>query len=451
MRLRGRRRRRAGICSILALVLLCFFASLAVAFASATNMGLQRAHNLENASRAHAAAESGLAFLMYRLEQAELGTNLSGQALLDDLASYLQSELNGTANLGGNSVICNGVEIVIPSIAIGDNSSFTATLSMPDANTINLAITGVHAVGSGASLSRRLSMNFDTGARPGALDYGVYSKGPIQIGSNLNYRGVNSPDEASFYSEAGGVATAVGSNGYVDGSIDVMDVSASVSLGSNVTVVGDITIGVPPVPLPQVDGSALEAFATNVMDGSTPLSNATLDNLRIPANTNPQFTNNIILRGVIYVESPNYVYFKNNVQVIGVILTEDPAGGGGINKIEFKNNLDISGVEDLPNTPEFSALRQMTGSSILAPGFEVEFKNNFQITGGTLACESLILKNNVNATIKGAIIVYGASGLTFNNNAILTIDRSGLAGLPAGVTVATPTVLTPDPRTYLEP
>lgn len=443
---------RSGIVSILALLFLCIFASLGVALAVSTDLSLKKADNQQLALQAQMSAESGLDFCKHRLQELRLSPNISGDDLFNELVSSLQSELNGTGNLSGNTVSSTGGNIFIPSVTIGDNSSFTATLSMPDSTTVHLAVVGNYTTNSGQSFNRSLSMDFNAGSQGGALDYGMYSKGPIEMQNNLTYNGVNSPDEASIYTEASGTYNAVSiqNNGYVGGDIDVVDEFGTVFIGNNTTVEGSVNIGVPQSPMPQVDGSVFVDFATNVMDSSTPLQNAVLTNLRIPANMNPEFRNNITLLGVIYIESPNYVCFKNNVDVRGVIVTEDPDGGGGTNTLEFKNNLNVSGVENLPDTPEFAELRQLTGSAILAPGFDVEFKNNFTVNSGTIACESLILKNNVNATINGAIIIYGSDGLTFKNNATINIDRSGLDDLPAGISVSSPTILTANPDTYAE-
>ena len=449
------RQKRMGTATILALLLLVLTASLAAAFITSVQKDLLASENLAHVQHARFAAESGLDFLAYKLKELELGSNLSGQALFDDLASSLQGELNGTANLGGGTVTYNPGSIAIPAVAVGDHSSFTATVTMPDANTISLAVTGSRATSSGMTVTRRLSMDFGTGPKAGGLDYGIYSKGPVAIGLNLDYRGANRPDEASIYTEASvaGPEVDIDNNGHIDGDIDVVAALGSVSLGNNCVVGGTITIGAPQSAMPEVDASIFAGFATNVMDASTPRQNVTLTNLRIPANTDPEFGSNVILKGVVYIESPNYVYFKNNVDVTGVIVAEKPApGGGGTNKIEFKNNLTITGVENLPDTPadRFSEIRQLTGSAILAPGFDLEFKNNFVETSGTIACENLILKNNVASTIKGAIIIYGSGGLTFKNNSIITIDRSNMEGLPAGVTAPGPTVLAPRPDSYTE-
>ena len=96
----------------------------------------------------------------------ELGSGLSGQALLDDLASTLQDELDGTPNLGGATVAYDNESIVIPSIAIGDGTSFVATLTMPDANSVRLTVSGDSGLTSASAARSRVAV---TVRRPGSL------------------------------------------------------------------------------------------------------------------------------------------------------------------------------------------------------------------------------------------------------------------------------------------
>ena len=112
-------------------------------------------------------------------------------------------------------------------------------------------------------------------------------------------------------------------------------------------------------------------------------------NIRIKAGTNPVF-GDVRIEGVMYVEAPNYVQFGNNVKVVGVIVTENPGEGASLDthKIEFVNGLTLFGVDCLPDDPEFSVLRHMTGAAILAQGFALEFKNNFTSVGGVIAART---------------------------------------------------------------
>lgn len=442
---------RKGSVLVLSMLLLLLTASLAAALATGTSLELRKSDNLQQVHKARLAAESGMALMTHTLKNIELAPGVRDQDMLDALAVALQADMNGTGNLQGNQVTQYGSVVSVPSIALEDGSSFSASIYLDDASTVRLAVEGTCPGNAGVSISRTLMMEFNCGSKSPGLTYGVYSKGPITIEQNFDYQGANTPEEASMYTEASsGYAVSIGHNGYIDGDIDLKDPFGAVSLGMNTVVKGDVNVGVPPSPIPEVDPSVFIPFATNTMTGSTPTQNCTLTNLRIPAGMNPTFKNNVTLKGVIYIEAPNYVYFKNNVTVAGVIVTDDAGDVSGTSKIYFKNNLDISGVDTLPDTSEFRTLRTMTGSAILAPGFDLEFKNNFSTMSGTIACEQLLLKNNLDATIYGALIIYGDGGLTFKNNASITIDRSGLEGMPSGLAYSGVTIFLVNPDSYQE-
>jgi hypothetical protein len=144
------------------------------------------------------------------------------------------------------------------------------------------------------------------------------------------------------------------------------------------------------------------------------------------------------------------VTFKNNVNLTGVIVTATPPEGSptASHRIYFKNNCTINGVENLEGA-QFNALRQMTGSAILAKGFELEFENNLDSVSGVIAAEKVILHNNLDGTIYGNIIIYGNEGLEFKNNSHLRVDHSRYSGVPAGF-IADPPRLAVQPNTYAE-
>jgi hypothetical protein len=134
-----------------------------------------------------------------------------------------------------------------------------------------------------------------------------------------------------------------------------------------------------------------------------------------------------------------------------VIVSEDPGPGAAPadHAIYFKNNLTVRGLDELPDTPEFAALRELAGSAFLLPGFALEFKNNFTSIAGTIAAERIVAKNNLCGTVYGSIIVLGDGGLTFKNNSTITIDRSRYPHLSTGVT-GVPKRLAVLPSSYTE-
>ena len=67
VRTRRRRPRRNGMTSVLAMLYLVLFGTLAIGFYAATNTQTQIVNNDERAARAQLAAESGMDFMRYQL------------------------------------------------------------------------------------------------------------------------------------------------------------------------------------------------------------------------------------------------------------------------------------------------------------------------------------------------------------------------------------------------
>lgn len=435
---------------ILALIFICIFSALAIAMTISSNTNLLMSNNYAYAQVARLQAESGLGYYAYYLRNTVVPGDVRAQELLDALAETLSDELDGSPNLQGATISYDGAAIFIPQITTIGGGTFSATISTVSDDILRIVVTGSVSFGDGQltkSLQRSIAVDFTASPSGPAFDYGLFSKGPIVIGENLNFVGANKPGEASMYSTAEGNAITLQS-GQTSGNVCTAYEDANVDIGA--TIGGEIRLGIGVIALPTIDVSIFEDFATNPVDEDTDTSTGTFTNIRILAGTDPQFGTVTIL-GVMYVEAPNRVNFTNNVEITGVIVTEDPGSGASPeeHKIYFKNNLTIHGVELLPDTPQFAELRTMPGTAILAPGFTVEFKNNFSSVSGIIAADSIILKNNLNAILYGSLIVYGDQGLNLKNNANLTIDRSAYQGIPSGI-IPTETKLTPNPDSYIE-
>jgi len=431
---------------VLGLLFLSIFTALCMALAASANLGLQMSNNSRLVTDARLAAESGLAFYACLLRTTTIADASTGQSILDSLAADWGDKLNGSTALQGGAVGYDGSTLVVPSIAFDGGKSFSAEVTVSAGKVLLLKVDG-QVPGLAGEIKRSLSIEMDL-APHAAFEYGIYAKGPIVIGNNLNYVGANSPDEASMLSAAGGVAISVGS-GYIDGDVQVCEPGATVTIGAMIG--GEIIYGADP-PAPTIDGSVFEPFATNIVDAGTDVSSGTFTNIRIAAGTNPSFGNGVIILGVMYVEAPNVVTFMNNVTITGVIVSEDPGPGAAPadHYIYFKNNLSVSGLDELPDTPEFAALRALAGPAFLLPGFTLEFKNNFGTVNGTIAAQQIIVKNNLEAVVYGSIIVLGDSGLTFKNNSNVTVDRSKYSDLSPGIVPGGPEKLTFRPSSYTE-
>lgn len=453
---RARKHRSSGVASVLAMVCLAIFAAMAVAMFSAGVMGTAMAANARAEMGARMAAESGLSFLTRELTSCRSVACYRGAALLSHLGYQVSADLNGTANLGDANVTYNSSAITIPTIALDAASSFSARITLGDSNTVRLQVTGTYTTGSGAGLrtvQRQVSVDFHPTGNP-AFGYGMVSNGPINIGMNENIWGVQSPLDGSIYSGAAGTAITIGS-GYISGDVCYSAPGATVDL-SGVTVDG--TVGpVPPVALPAVDRSPYAPLATNIVDGNTSTASGTFTNIRIKANTgtpsSPLVFGSVTIRGVMYVEAPNNIEFTNDVNFTGVIVADDPNAGSpdAANTVVFKNNATFYGMDDLDsNTPHRAELLALQGTSVLAPGFTFDFKNNFGSVDGVIAVKNLTAKNNMTAVLCGTILAYGAIGIDLQNNNSMQVDRTVNSGVAPGFQGYGQVPLVMDPDTYTE-
>ncbi|MCY2926056.1 MAG: hypothetical protein NT031_11560 [Planctomycetota bacterium] len=442
------RPRSGGFAYVLALLLLLVFSSLSVAMLSTTTLSQTQAQNSTAVMQARVAAESGLSYMVYQLTHTSVSGSLRGQMLFATIKARLQAALNGTPNANGATVTATASTISVPSISLDSATSFAATVTVPTYDTVHIAVTGSYSQGTGGTkttVRRTIGMDLQATGNA-AFGFGVWCKGPITMGMNMDFDGLYFALDGSMYSASGGVAVATGS-GHISGDISVSDPHATVSLGRT-TIDGEVFYDAPIITAPTISRAPYIALATNTLGAAR---TGTLKNVRIPAGTNPTF-GDVTIQGVLYIESPNVVTFGNNVNMTGVIVAADQAAGStdAANWISFKNNMTMHGVEDLPATSEFAAIRQMIGTCVLAPGFTMEFKNNLDSAAGVIAVKALEAKNNLVTMLYGSILIYGSGGLTFKNNSDITVDHSRYPNSPAGFTGVGSPILTPLSATYAE-
>jgi hypothetical protein len=435
---------------VIALLLLPILASLSVALISSSSMNLAQSSNLAAMTEARLAGEGGVSFMLYKVSRCGVSGSLRGQALLDSLAAKLGAIMTVSYNTGKTA-------ITVADTGLGDGKrSFGGLITLSDPNTLHMVVTGKYAAGAGLSskvVQRELAIDLHPTWDP-ALAFGICSKGPVEMGMNTDLSGITNPKDGSIYSAAIGslAAPAVScGSGHISGDVSLSPPNTLSSLDlSGTTVDGTIRIDAPPVTMPTIDRTPYKSLATTVMNLASPPA-GTYKNIRIPPNTNPTFNDSVTIQGVMYVQAPNKIYFNNNCTFAGVMVADDPPAGSldADNYIYFKNNMTFSGVGQLPDTSDFSQLRKLPGSSILCPGFTMEFKNNMNSVAGILALKSLIAKNNVNSTIYGSVLIYGNTGLDFKNNSDLNIQLSGSTP-PAGFEGYGLAALMPDPATYAE-
>jgi Tfp pilus assembly protein PilX len=439
----------------MALMVLVVLAALAVAYTHVANNSLRQGRNHARVVSARLQAEGGLAFLMGHIENIAVPANTQGQQLLDTVASALQDQLDGSGNLGGAGVAYDGSTVVVPAI-VTDEGAFSATVELAAGHAVRLSVTGT----SGA-VQRTISVA--CGLRPSGstvFDYGLASRGPVRMTGNVTVRGASDPAEASVFSATSDTQEAfdLSGNCTIEGDLYASDPDAYATVSGPVSVGGDcgegigdhVHVGVGEVGFPEIDTAAFESYATNVVDDTTPLDqDLTLNNVRIAAGTNPTFTGDVTLNGVVFVEVPNTVEFSGNTTITAVIVTQDAGESGYLtNTIRFAGNAVSHSVAELPDTEQFYGLHDKTGTFLLAPGFGVEFTGNFGTVGGCVAAHDVRFAGNADGVICGPIVSYGDTQFELLGNTTVTIDRANAPDVPPGF--ALPVTLQPLADTYVE-
>jgi Tfp pilus assembly protein PilX len=427
---RGRRR---GVTSMLAMMFLVLFGALALGFYSSVNTSVQIANNQQHGAKALLAAESGLNFMRYQLANVNLSRDTQPADAMAELYTKLKQELEGTANLRPNTIALVGNTISIPAepdawipLDAKSGGGFRVMIIETDGK-IACRVSGRASAGVGPAASitpsgRTIKVDFIRADRPtNVFDYAIASKGRVAMmnGSVTGFDGVSPTIATILSSKTTSPAVSV-SGGSIGGDISVTApglisvTGGSVGGTSNISdIIEDHTKLVDEPSFPIFDTSEYKQYATNTYTGGS-----TLKNVRIPANTNPTFSGNVLIQGVLYVESPNRLSFRGGVLIEGIIVIE--------NKGTPKDNvIDMRGSftqRPYPPAPEFDKLRSVTGVSIFAP------------------TASLVISGSVDSNLFGNIILSnfrngGSADLTVDKGSLITLDQSSDSAVFDGKTV----------------
>ena len=452
---RQRPQQRRGATAIIAMLYLVLFSSLAVGFVAATQTAVQVAYNEDSAQRALLAAESGMDFIRYHLYAMTIDRKTPKEQLLQATFAQLATMMDGSPNLGGGTISLVNGAIRIPGdqtkfVSINDAggvAKFRAVIEMnPDdvaEKELRVWVSGYHKQSAGSTRGVRLDYKIQDKVSE-ILKYGVAAKGPIIMRSNAHISGVSG--EAMF----GSVLTTTTSNpamsmagsASVSGEIAITDPTNRLSYSSN-SKVGDysagspegqalVHIGVEAPDFPFVDTSVFEPFATNVISGGN--QSGTFTNIRIPANSNPSFSNGAVLNGVIYVEAPNRISFGSNTKITGAIVVQnDPSGNLSTNTISFASNLTLNGVDSLVGS-QWDSLRKLAGCAILAPNFNVTVNSNFGSVGGMIVAGQITMDSNASGTVVGGFMsLTNNAPVTFSSNSNILVKTRIASNTPAGL------------------
>lgn len=420
----------------MALVFVAVFGALAVGYLAATSADLEASRLYLHSRRAHFAAESGLSLARRILpgvsvQEAETAAETL-QALADGLNDQFQANI-----FAGQAASVLGSSLLLPTI----------TLSMPEGPTqLQLSVYAdsddqyqLRSLGTSSDCRQTLTQNFLAQYDMSLLSsFGVASRSRIRMLGNAQIVGANDPLEGSVLSTTLLTLDPIDITGHVliSGDAAISNADGSVSYKGNSRINGDIHIGVEEPPFPVIDTSIFEQYAINIVDSSTDTSSdCYLENIYIEAGTNPTFSGHCTIRGVIYIESPNNVHFTGGADIVGVVVVEPPAEPLDFanHSIVFNGNCSAESPASLPVGTQFDGLRDMLGSFLLAPGYEVDFLGNFSTINGSILASKMDFGGTATSTVAGSILNCDDTDFTVSGNACITIDHSQLGEPPAGM------------------
>ncbi|MHC4131683.1 MAG: pilus assembly PilX family protein [Planctomycetota bacterium] len=436
--------RRRGAVLLLSMIFVMIFSALAVSFAAFSGANVQLATNQQKVSQALATAESGLEVTRYWLDGIYVPSIVAESQRFQYISDYFQGGLDyyGITNIVPTY---STEQIVIPAVTIDStkNLTFEAIVDKISNDVLQLEVTGHYG-----NINRKIRVQYGFYQRGNPIfDYGIASKGPLALEGKVDLSGANVAVESSVYIEAIGEPTALTLEGAcsIAGDVSIVDPDAAVIVGDTSSIGGEtgqaaidnhVFRNAPPADFPVPNPGYFEQYIEDgndhVITGDV-ASNITIQNVRIPPNTNPTFSGNVTIRGVIYIEQPNTVTFTGDVDIIGMIVAdgnyEAPLAE---NSITFEGSVFTQSIENLPATEEFSALKEEKGTFMMAPGFSVNMGGSFETINGTICANGINFYGQAGGIIEGSVINYSDTPMTLSGNSDLIFNRSGTIEVPAG-------------------
>ncbi len=462
--LRSPRRRpfRSGIAIVLAMLFLVLFATLALGFYAAVSTSVQVSGNERRANEAMLAAESGMAFIKYQLASLNIPGGTSPDQLFNVVYTQLSSQLNGTSNMGDNTVQLSADQTTItvpgPSgawINLDDSGSqFQASIKeLANGQQLEVRVTGQV---SGINVSRSIQLDYAVARNASDIfNYGVATNGTLALSGNAKIQGKTDPAKGSVLTTATGTGNepiTMSGNCTISGDVSMANPDGSIGYSGNVSIGGSsspagwashVHTGVTAPTFPTVDTDAFAAYATTDITGQP--SGKSFSNIRIKANANPSFSGNTTIKGVMYIETPNRVTFSGNTTIQGVIVVQNNPTGTN-NALTFSGNVSATGPETLPAS--YGDLRNLTGSFILRTNFALTMSGNFGTIGGSIVVGSMTFSGNAGGTVNGTVISTTSDPVRLSGNSTITINSQSTSNYPAGVFFGSH--FAPLPATYVE-
>jgi hypothetical protein len=270
------------------------------------------------------------------------------------------------------------------------------------------------------------------------FDFGVATKGPLHIASNIEPEHGNISIESDVYivSENSNLALELLGNSHIVGdvfivnpfsTVDIQGVDASIGGETGEAALDHVFTGIDPVEFPVPNPSYFEHYVVEDIN----LTETTFENIRIPPNTNPSFAGGVTMNGIVFIETPNVVTFMYSVNITGIIVGDgDVTDDSGTNRIDFMGTVNSSSVSNLP--AEFGDLREEMGTFLMAPGFSVSFGGDFETINGAIAANGIEFSGNAGGTIEGSVLNYADTPMDLSGNSNLFFNRYADTEMPAG-------------------
>ena len=449
--------RRRGIASVLAMLYMIIFSTLAVGFYAAVTMASQLAHNDEKALNAQVVTESGLRFVQYQLGRVRVPGNTPPNEMMQKIHEDLLAQQAGSPNFAGRSITLSGSTIHFPAndfIPLDERGAgFRAEISDAGDGLISVKIHGRYR---GTTISRMIQMHFESVISSlNVFDFGIVTRGPINVsgGGVIGGGGVAADGSILSLSKNPYPISLSGTSG-IAGNVYMTNKTGNVNIsGGGVTIAGKkapelynhIIKGVEEPELPESDSRIFLPYAVNTYKPGQKV----YTNVIIPPNTNPSFTGDTEIHGVLYIQYPNKVTFNSHTIIRGTIVVENGATPSTKNLITFGGGVEAYAVTTVPTDtiPEDSPLRKLVGSTLLAPGFHVSLGGQSGSIGGIMMAHSYEFTGGSGGVIEGTFIGLGDVEMKFTGGA--SIARSKPSG-PIPVGLVFPRTFRPLRETYLE-
>jgi hypothetical protein len=434
--------------AVIAMLFLVLFATLAVGFLVTTEMSSQIAGNEQKLGLARMSADSGMEFIRYQLGSITLPSGTNSSNILANTANQLASlpALSSAANMGANTVSVNNGTIYIPSqtgwMTLDSSLQTRFQVAITQISGTNTLLVTTHGGAGSSTMTRGIQLQYSpTQGNSSILNYGIAAHGPISLSGNAIVTGASNAAQGSVLSAtATGTPLTMSGNVSISGDFSDTNASGTLSMSGNIKIGGyspsnpnftaHVHKGITVPVFPTVDTSIYLPYATSTYASSSG-ANITVVNAIIPPNTNPTFSGNTTIQGVLYIKTPNRVSFSGNVTIQGAIVVENNPTGS--NTMNFSGNVSATSMGTLPATAQFPAgERALTGAFLLAPSYAVSMSGNFGTIGGSLVADSFTFSGNAGGEVDGSVIALKDIPFTESGNSPFVIGIP-VSGIPAGI------------------